>query len=618
MKRLSILATSVAAFATPALAQDSFVLPTITLTANREATELSRSGSSVSVLTRGELEDRASQPLADTLSRLPGINWRQSGPLGTTGSIQLRGAPSQYLPVIIDGIDVSDPAAGQPYYDIGGLTSSGINRVELLRGAQSALYGSRAVAGVLSLQTLRPTQDGLQQEFAIEAGSYGTLQASYGVTLRRDNTDLAFQASRIITDGFSASDENDGNTEDDGYDATRLTFYAAHELQSGATIGVNAFWEESRADFDDGFYDFATGTYYFGDRYGTPGDDYTDKESYGIRAFANFSTGAIDHEVAATRYQLDRSSWSNGYETPFKGTRTKLSWQGATDIGTQGTRAVFGADTEKEEAKGNGDARLTGVFGELNIPVGEAIDINASLRHDDHSQFGGYTSGRLAAVYRASEDLLFRAAIGNGFRAPSLYELYSAYGNADLKREDSRTAEIGVEKLWGEESYLRATAFWMEADNLIGWDQDSMSCAAATGPFGLPGCYAQIDGSASRSGLEVDGRYGLGNHAFTAAYTYTDNRQTSEWAKVPEHVLNLGFETRFATETTAGIQLLHVANRPDGLDDFTTVDLTLRQALPRNVEAYLRLENILDEQYQLNDGYGTSDRAAYVGIRAAF
>lgn len=618
MKYISVLAMTTATFATSAMAQDNVVLPTITLTANREATELSRSGSSVSVVNRQELLDRPGQPLADTISRLPGMTSRQSGPLGTTGSLQLRGAPSQYLPVLIDGIDVSDPAAGQPYFDIGGMTGSGINRIELLRGAQSALYGSRAVAGVLSLQSLRPTEDGLQQEFAIEAGSYRTLQASYGVTLRNADTDLAFQASRIITDGFSASDENDGNTEDDGYNATRLTFYAAHELQSGTTIGLNAFWEESRADFDDGYYDFVTGNYFFGDRYGTVGDDYTDKKSYGLRAFAEFSTGGIDHEIAATRYQLDRSSWSNGFESPFKGTRTKFSWQGATDIGTQGARAVFGADTEKEEAEGNGDARLSGVFAELNMPLGDRIDVSASLRRDDHSEFGGFTSGRLAAVYRADEDLLFRAAIGNGFRAPSLYELYSDYGNADLEREDSRTAEIGVEKRWGDFAHLRATAFWMEADNLIGWDADSFSCAAATGPFGIPGCYAQVDGTAKRSGVEIDGLYRLGDHALTAAYTYTDNGSSSEWSEVPQHVLNLGFETTFATRTTAAIQMRYVADRPYDLDDFTTVDVALRQPVRDDLEAYLRLENIFNEQYQLNDGYGTSDRAAYVGFRASF
>lgn len=623
LKRLAILAATTAAslpaIMWPAVAQETYMLPEITLTANREATELSRSGSSVSILTEPQLTDRAGQPLAGSLTRLPGISWRQSGPLGTTGSIQLRGAPAQYLPVIIDGIDVSDPAAGQPYYDIGGLTAGAIDRVELLRGAQSALYGSRAVAGVLSLQSLRPTEDGLHQQFSIEAGSYRTLQAGYGVTLRRDGTDLAFSALRVHSDGFSASDENDGNFENDGYDATNLTFYAARELQNGAVVGVNGFWRHSRADFDDGYYDFAAGTYHFGDIYGTPGDDHSRNRSYGLRAFATFATGPVDHDIAVTRYRMDRTSSSDGYASRFIGTRTKLSWQGATDLGGSGARTVFGADTEKETARGLDDARISGVFAELTAPVGADIDLSASLRRDDHSRFGGFTSARLAGVWRAGGDLLIRAAIGNGFRAPSLYELFSDYGDAGLTREKSRTAEIGVEKRWGEDGYLRATAFWMRADDLIGWDNDGTGCAAASGPYAMPGCYAQLPGKARRKGVELDGRHAFGaGYAISGSFTYTDNDVASEWAEVPERILNLGFEKTFATGTVATVAVQHVAGQRGDLKDFTTVDLLLSHPLHDDAEAYLRVENVFDEQYQLNEGYGTPDRSIYAGIRASF
>lgn len=603
MRQLAILAATTAVTALPAMAQDAFVLPEITLTANREVTELSRSGSSVSVLTDDALIARTGQPIAQSLSRLPGVSLRQSGPLGTTGSLQLRGAPAQYLPVIIDGIDVSDPAAGQPYFDIGGMIGAGVGRAELLRGAQSALYGSRAVAGVLSLQSLRPTEDGVQHSFAIEAGSYNTALANYGVTFRRGGTDLAFSASRIHSDGFSATDENDGNFENDGFDATRLNFYAAQELQNGVTIGLNGFWEKSEGEFDD----------FGGDIGSTPGDDYNERESYGLRGFTTFSTGAVDHELALTRYHIDRISWQNGHGDPFIGTRTKLSWQGATDLGASGARVIFGADTEKEKAREHGETRLSGVFAEVSAPLGDRVDISASLRHDDHSGFGGFTSGRFAAVYRADDDLLFRAAFGNGFRAPSLYELFGPYGDAELQREKSRTAEIGVEKLWGEDSHLRATLFWMEADHLIGWDdRDTPDDWSDDG-------YAQVEGKAHRRGLELDGRYAFGSgHALTAAYTYTDNDVASEWAEVPAHSLSLGFETRFATGTTAAIALQHIAGRPEDMDDFTTVDLLLSHPLHDRAEAYLRLENVFNKQYQLTEGYGTPDRSLYAGLRASF
>lgn len=605
---LSLTAALSLTTALPAAAQNAasrpYVLDDLTLTANREPIELSRSGSSVSVLTEEDLQGRASQPLSRSLTRLPGVTLRQSGPLGTLGVVQLRGAPAQYLPVVIDGIEVSDPAADKTYYNLGGLLSAGIDRAELLRGAQSALYGSRAVAGVLSLQSLRPTEDGLRHQFGIEAGTYDTLTASYGATLRRADTDLAFQVSHTRTDGFSARDEKDGNFEEDGFEATRLSFYSEHRLRDDITIGFNGFWEDSSGDFDE----------WTGDTAGTPGDEYSESESYGLRGFATFRTGAVDHDIALTRYRINRTSWENGFGTDFVGTRTKLSWQGAAQL-TDDVRAVFGADTEKEESEGNGDARITGIFVETTTALGKRIDVTTSLRRDDHSRFGGFTSGRVAAVYRAQDDLLFRAALGNGFRAPSLYELFGPYGDPALEREESRTYELGVEKQWGE-SHLRATAFWLKADNLIGFDFAATACGQ---PFG---CYAQVDGTARRRGVEIDGRYAFGAaHALTASYTFIDNQVDVEWAKVPERVLNLGAETTFATGTTAGIDLQHVAGRVDGvgkMDDFTTVDLSLSHPVRDNATAYLRLENVFDEDYQWVRDYGTSGRAVYAGLRASF
>ncbi|MDP0925818.1 TonB-dependent receptor [Paracoccus onubensis] len=608
MRIIAILTVTTALTAFSSNAQEPVLLSEITLTAGSEATELSRSGSSVSVLDEDSLANRTGQPISQSISRLPGVTMTQSGPLGTTGNLQVRGAPAQYVPVIIDGIDVSDPAAGQPAFDIGGMTGANLGRVELLRGTQSSLYGSRAVGGVLSMQSLRPEQEGSHHRFAIEAGSFNTLLASYGVTLRQGGTDLAFSASRIHSDGFSAKDENDGNFERDGYDATRLNFYAAHELQNGAIIGLNGFWEKSEGDFDE----------FGGDITGTPGDEYNERESYGLRAFAQFSTGEVQHDVALTRYHIDRMSWTNGHGDPFVGTRTKLSWQGAMDLGGAGTRLIIGADTEKEKSEGNGDSRMTGAFAEIAVPISPRLDVNASLRRDEHSRFGGYTSGRLTAVYRANEDLLFRAAVGNGFRAPSLYELYDSYGNPDMEREESVTAELGVEKRWGDENYLRATAFYTEAENLIGFDRESVSCKSAV-ETGWPGCYAQVDGKARRKGVELDGRFAFGaGHALTASYTYTDSNVIANWADVPAHSLHLGVETEFTSGTTAGIALRYLAHRPGELEDFATVDLLFSHPLTENAQAYLRIENIFDKQYQLVDSYGTPDRSVYAGLRASF
>lgn len=620
--RLLAATTALVALTSPALGQEAepFVLPEITLTASGEVTDQDRSGASVSVIEGATLETPA-RPVSAVLQDQPGVTVRRSGPLGTTASVSVRGAPGQYVPVLIDGIDVSDPAAGQPSFDFGGLTGGGIGRIELLRGAQSSLYGSRAVAGIVDIRSLRPTQDGLQQSFGIEAGSYRTLAATYGLTWRNATTDLAFSASRVISDGFSAADENDGNFEEDGYRATRLSFYAAHKIDDQTTIGLNGFWEDSSADFDD-FDGDVDPTPDDGYPDVTPGNDRTTRESLGLRAFADFTTGPVDHQLSLSRYRIDRLS-SQDYAAPsyepnvivddrFLGTRTKLSWQGATDIGTDGARLIFGADREKETARGLGDARLTGAFAEAATPIGPDADLNLSLRHDDHSRFGSFNSARLSGVWRARPDLLIRASLGNGFRAPSLYELYGPYGDATLDREDSLSAELGVEKRWGEDSYLRATAFWLRADNLIGWDDRNTDDWSDDG-------YNQVEGKSRRAGVELDGRYAMASGlTLTGAYTYTDNVDSTGWADVSEHVLTLGAETTFSTGTMAGLKLHYQGDRAQDLPSFTTVDLHLSHPLTDRATGYLRIENLLDREYQLSRNYGTSDRAIYAGIRADF
>ena len=224
---------------------------TLTITGDGFAASTELTGESVSILTRSEIEELQGADIVRVLTRTPGVAASRNGGVGSFTGIRLRGAEAEQLLVLVDGVRVADPAAPGAGFDFGNLLPGTVGRIELLRGTQSALYGSRAIAGVLSIDTLRPTEDGLRQNFAIEAGQYQTFAASYGAALRRDGTDLAFTASRVTSQGFSARDENDGNFETDSYNASRLSFYAARELQNGGKVGINGFWDKSRAEFDE-------------------------------------------------------------------------------------------------------------------------------------------------------------------------------------------------------------------------------------------------------------------------------------------------------------------------------------------------------------------------------
>ncbi|NCU19859.1 TonB-dependent receptor [Candidatus Falkowbacteria bacterium] len=603
---LMLGASLIALGALPALAEEIIALDEITVSANLEETGIDKSGSSVVVITEDDLQKTADTRVTDYLARLPGVSLRGNGPIGTTTAIVLRGAPVQYVPVLVDGIDVTDPAGGKTDFDFATLTTGDISRIEVLKGSQSALYGSHAVGGVINITTKRASAIGTEQQAAVEYGSYATKTGSYSWATKSDRAELAFTLSHMSTEGFSAKDENDGNFEADGFRANRLSFFGQYELDTGALIGLNGFIEDSRGHFDD----------FAGDTPASAGNDFTDRRNIGLRAFTQFSTGAVDHKLDLTHFRSNRvstsdTSWPAG-ATYFNGTRDKLAYQGATDLGAQ-ARLVFGADTEREKVKGGGAAWMTGAFAELGWAPSDRIDVTATVRQDHHSRFGDFTSGRLAAVYRAREDLLFRAALGNGFRAPSLYELYGPYGDPSLQPEESLSAEIGVEKRWGDLATLRATAFYLEAEDLIGFNGTSTICGQ---PFG---CYAQVPGQSRRSGLELEGTYTLSDRVeLGAAYTYTDSSTSVGWAGVARHDVTL-FATAALTDALSGtVSVQNVADRPDGLADYTLANATLSYDFGTGHEAYLRVENLFDEEYQTVKGYGTSDRALYVGLRASF
>ncbi|WP_343079440.1 TonB-dependent receptor plug domain-containing protein [Ostreiculturibacter nitratireducens] len=608
--RTFALLAATTALAAPAAAQSVYEIEEIVVSANLEETEAERTGASVTVVTEEDLKATGETRLVEFLSRLPGVTIRTTGPIGGQAGLSIRGASQNYVAVLVDGIDVTDPSRTQVAFDFGGLTTADVSRIEVLRGSQSALYGSRAVGGVINITTRRATEEGISQTFAAEAGSYNSARLSYGFARKAGATDYALTLSHAQTDGFSAADENAGNTEDDGYRADRVSLTVNHALENGAVLSFSGFVEDSEGDYDE--VDFLTGLPFDG----TP-DETTDALAVGLRGAVAFSTGAIDHTVAATFYRIDRQYATVTAFGPanyaYTGTRHKLAWQGATDLGSN-TRLVFGADVTHERYEQRGDygsadrsSTIAGVVAEVSHAFTSDLDVTATLRHDDHSRFGGFTTGRLSAAYRPTDDLILRAVAATGFRAPSNYELYGDFvGNPDLEAEQSRSFELGAEYLLPGGGSIRATAFWLEAENLIDYSFATFS-------------YDQISGTSRRSGLELAGEVPLGERAvLTGSYTYTDSATSaSSWALVPRHEIALGVEAQLADRLRGAFTVEHAADR-DSLPDYTVANATFTYDLGQETEAYLRVENLFDEEYQLVPGYGTSDRAFYAGLRKSF
>lgn len=604
-----------------ARAQAPVLLEEIVITADRGPTARERTGSSVSVIGEAEIEAEARPFALDLLRQLPGVSVNQTGPAGAVSGFTLRGLPQQYVRVLVDGIEISDPTGPQVAPSLSGLLAGDLARIEVLRGSQSALYGGRAVAGVIDITTARPERDGIEHRFAAEAGRYDSLRGAYTLAARTERVDAAVSLLGLTTDGFSAAERRAGNPEPDGYATRRASFAATIHARDDLRLVASGFVQDEDGDFDSGF----------------PIEDAPNRfaiDSWGLRAGIEAEIGPVEHRLAYSRFAIDRRTRevSAFGTTRFdaEGSRDRVEYLGR--LGPDPALAIqFGADWSRERAETRfaspGFAQESGRLRDwiaggfvqaIWIPT-DPLTLNATLRYDHHSEFDGYLTGRASAAYVLPGETILRASVGRGFRPPSLNELFGPFGaNRDLDPETSWSVDAGIEQpLADGRARIAATLFWIEVDDRIDF-----------GPLG----YEQAEGRDRSRGVELAGTWAVTDRlALSGAYTYTDAELAdgSRRNRVPRHDLVLGAEAAPLDRLTLGASVQVVADvvdrtgtlppgTRDWIGDYVLVNARAAYALTERAEVYLRAENLLDRQYQTARGYGTSDRAFHFGLRARF
>lgn len=598
---------------TPAYAQEAFDLGEITLFSNQVLTELSRSGTTTEVVTEDEIADAPETSLSDVLATLPGVTATATGGVGAQTTLRIRGLGAGYVPVYLDGIEISDPASTGAGYNWGGLTTGGLSRIEVLKGGQSARFGVNAAGGVVNLSSYRPTKDGFSGQSAVEFGAYGTKSASLGLGFMDERTEVGFSLSKFETDGFSASSSG---AEPDGYSATRANLFVKYELTDHARIGAALLSIDSAGEFDE-----------FGGDGTAPFDETNENQTLGARVFGEFDTGAVTHEISASYFDIDRVSYATHWSgsplvaTEFDGKRRTLGYK-ATYQENENTLWTFGLDHMAEETA-SASADVNSAYVETAFAMSETLDLTGSLRYDDHSDLGGQATGRVAAAYRVSDDLVLRAQAATGYKPPSLFQSTTNAANSTvtLAPEENTTFELGLEKTYGEVGFVRATAFYNDLENHLVYEG---TCSTPSDPLNTSYCYAQSNFKSK--GLELSGGFDLNETwAITGAYTYTDAyRPTGRAGRVPRHDLHIGINGEFANGFAGGLGVNYIADRFDRdngstpMPDYTTVNAHVSYKVNDSTEAYLRVVNLFDEDYEVVNGFNTSGRALYFGVRASF
>lgn len=622
---LNCLTLSAAILSSPAVAEAAQQDTSITVVGSGFRAPVDQSGQSISVIGSDEINRIGGPDVTRVLERVPGVTITRNGGIGGFTGVRVRGAEGEQLLVLIDGIRVADVAAPAGGFDFGNLLSGNVGKIELLRGSNSVVWGSQAIGGVLAITSREVDGVEASAEYGANDSVYAT--ASAGVVADRFSGGLA--AGFQNTDGISAAASG---TEPDGFRQWQVTGRAKYEIADGLALLANGRFADGKLDIDG----FPPPDFIFADT-----AEYQETREWSGRAGAEYTSANLDlaggYSIADVRRKLfDPAIGPNSYFTT-KGRDERLELRGRYRFG--GAIALdFGADNEWSRFE---TGPSFGASGKAELASGHAllgwytdnVTLAAGVRLDDHSTFGSeWTLGANGSV-DLGDDWRIRASYGEGFKAPTLYQLLSDYGNQLLKPETSKSYDIGIEK--GDRNaglHVALTAFRRDARNLI----DFVSCFGVTSdicadrPFGT---YDNI-GKTRAEGFEFElGARMTDRFLAQAAYTYaeTTNRtpgspnQGNDLARRPRHAVTVSADwiTPLA-DLAVGGNIRMVGDSYENTGNTKSLDgyavLTLRASVPvtERIEMFGRIENVGNADYETAAGYGTPGRSGYIGARARF
>lgn len=618
VKYLYIAAAASTLVAVPALAQPADL---ITVVATGSPQRIDQTGQPITVLTAADLARLQGPDITRALEQVPGLTLSRNGGPGSFTGVRLRGSDSEQVLVLIDGVRVEDVAAPGAGFDFGTLTTGGIERIDVLRGSNSVTWGSAALGGVIAIQTRE--LNGV--DASAEGGSRGSFAGDAAAGLAKSSYALSLTGGYTTTDGVSAAASG---TEPDGARQWRLGGKARLELVPGLSFVANARYADTRTEIDG----YPAPAYTFAD---TPEYQITRQLSgrAGLRYQGDWLTLNTGFALSDTKRDYYDPNFGTAPSYGYRGRSHRADLTGRARL-PAGFALDFGADSEWTRYSGTFDARQTARQTSGHAMLGwytPEISLAAGLRYDDHSRFGNATTLGANGTVRFSNGLRLRASYGEGFKAPTLYQLLSDYGNAALRPERSRSYDAGLEYRSGAVT-AALTVYRRDSRNLIAF----VSCFGQTSgictnrPFGT---YDNV-GRARAEGAEAELTLKpTGTFTLRSLYTYTKARNLTpgsaqfgnDLARRPRHALTLSgdFETPLA-HLALGADLRLISGSFDNAANTARLPggavATLRASLPVNdrFTLYARVENVFDNRLPTAAGYSAVGRGAFAGLRVSY
>lgn len=635
MSRIHLMSASALALslALPAIAYAEDKAEKVVVTANRiGATEQDHLGTAVTVIDQEQIEQRQTRFISDILRDVPGVSINRSGPAGNITQIRMRGSEANHTLVLFGGMDISSPYDGES--DLSGLLATDLARIEILRGSQSALYGSDAIGGVINVIPRRG-EGAFSVEALGEGGSFSTWQAGANAGYGDDMVDLFISAGRHETDGTNISrfgSENDGEKDTQAFINAGVRPIPNLELRALARY-LDTFADNDPQDFD--FPPTPT------EGYVVDGADTTDTTQFFSNLTAEYAALGDAWRTKLSYDFADVERTNDGAFGPFatKGDRSKVSLVSAInfDTGSLNHKLTGAVDWKTERfqnvavgsfdpgVNGRRSTENTGYVASYDLSVG-AFDGGAAFRRDENDRFDDANTYRLQASYRITDATRIRATAGSGIKNPTNNELFGFFptfflGNPNLKPEKSVGWDVGFDQTFAD-GEVRLTATYFEAEL-----EDEIYSRSLGGGISTPDNRTT---NSDRKGVELTFDANFDRWSLNAAYTYLDSIEAgAEEIRRPPHIASLNVTYDFLTNLSATVSVRYNGDQKDTsfvpttqfivtLPAFTLVNLNVQYDATDKLQIFGRVENLLDEEYEEVFTYQGSGLAAYAGVRAKF
>jgi vitamin B12 transporter len=605
----------------------------VVVTANRIPYPADQIGSSVIVINSQDIAKNQNKNVVDVLRSVPGLNVVATGSQGGSASVFIRGANSEHTLVLIDGVEANNPVSNSRSFNFANLTTANIERIEILKGPQSALYGSETLGGVIQIFT-KKGEGVLQGEATLEGGGYGEAIETAGIRGSIQKFNYSLGASRKDVQGFSAASNQLGNSERDGFQNTGLSTRLGYLFSENAEASYTMRYDDSRSEIDNcggagcddpnrifnlwtlftrGQLDFHLFDKTVHPRLGVNWSKTVYTDNNNVDSLHPLDTLYSNYEGNILKSDLIVPYQISDYLTFLSGAETEVE-SGNSTFNSQSSFGPFNSVFNEISATTNS------LFSDIQIANFRDFSTSIGGRIDSHSKFGTYETWRGTSSYQfRPTKTRFKGSVSTGFKAPSLYQLYSEYGTLDLNPEKSFGWDVGFEQEITSKVRTGVTFYQNNLKNLINFEASTFK-------------FFNVD-RAKIYGIESYIQFDLCEAAklnFDYTLTNTENLTTKEeLLRRPKNRGIIALETFPLNDLRFVVQTIITSRSNDNdfseavpktvtLGGYTLVNLTADYKLSRTLSLTGRVDNLFDKEYQVVNGYGTAGITGYGGVKFTF